>query len=320
MANGNGKKIEFIGDSPAARSVREQLEMVAVTDAIVLLCGETGTGKEVAAAIIHQLSLRSLEDFVGFNCAAITATLAEAELFGHERGAFTGATAQRIGSFETASRGTLFLDEVGEMPLELQPKFLRVLQEREFQRLGSSRTIRTDARLIAATNQDLEELAGQGKFRWDLFYRLNVFPIWLPPLRDRKTDIPLFAKHFLEDKSEISEEALEALMSYSWPGNVRQLRNTLERALIVAGKRKNILPQDILLGRQQQQNVPSVDVSPATVTLSAGFSLKATMEETEKNYIQRALILTKGNKTAAAELLGLQRGTLMKKLRVNKLQ
>jgi formate hydrogenlyase transcriptional activator len=228
---------EIIGKSDALRKVLQQVETVAPTDSTVLIYGETGTGKELIARAIHDLSSRVKNSFVKLNCAAIPTGLLESEMFGHERGAFTGAVAQRIGRFELAHRGTVFLDEIGEIPLELQPKLLRVLQEREFERLGSSRTLKSDARLIAATNRDLSAMVGDQKFRADLFYRLNVFPIQLPPLRDRREDIPVLVRHFVLQFARrmnraidtIPSETMSALVAYHWPGNIRELQNLIER-------------------------------------------------------------------------------------------
>jgi formate hydrogenlyase transcriptional activator len=233
---------EIIGESPALKRTLKQVEIVAPTDSTVLLLGETGTGKELIARAIHNLSFRRERILVKVNCAAIPTGLLESELFGHEKGAFTGAIAQRIGRFELANRGTMFLDEIGDIPLELQPKLLRVLQEREFERLGSTRTIHTDARLIAATNSDLREMVGQQKFREDLFYRLNVFPIYVPALRERWEDIPLLVNHFVQRFARrmnrtietIPAEAMAALTRYAWPGNIRELQNLIERAVIVS--------------------------------------------------------------------------------------
>jgi formate hydrogenlyase transcriptional activator len=230
----------FIGRSPAMRVVFDQIRMVAPTDSTVLICGETGTGKELVARAVHRLSARRAQAFLKCNCAALPAALLESELFGHEKGAFTGAVAQRAGRFEVANRGAIFLDEIGEVALELQPKLLRVLQEREFERLGSSRTIRTDVRLIAATNVDLPRMVAEKRFRADLYYRLNVFPIEVPPLRERPEDIPMLVRHFVRDAGHrlnrrtlwISPPAMDALVSHSWPGNIRELQNLIERALI----------------------------------------------------------------------------------------
>jgi formate hydrogenlyase transcriptional activator len=303
---------EIIGKSPALRNVLKQVETVAPTDSTVLIYGETGTGKELIARAIHDRSKRRAGTFVKLNCAAIPTGLLESELFGHERGAFTGAISQRIGRFELANHGTIFLDEIGEIPLELQPKLLRVLQEREFERLGNSRTLRTDARLIAATNRDLEAMAEENKFRPDLYYRLNVFPVLVPALRDRPEDIPLLVRHFVEqfarqmnrDIDTIPAETMEALTRYSWPGNIRELQSLIERAVILS-------PGNVL-------KVPLQDLkhrSASTITSSS-----QTLEETERSHILAVLEKTKwklSGPNGAAERLGLNRSTLqfrMKKL------
>jgi formate hydrogenlyase transcriptional activator len=248
---------EIIGRSRALGRVLREIETVAPTDSTVLITGETGSGKELVARAIHQLSTRRNHAFVKLNCAAIPTGLLESELFGHEKGAFTGAISQRIGRFELANRGTVFLDEVGEIPLELQPKLLRVLQEREFERLGSTRTLRTDARLIAATNRDLATLAQEQQFRQDLFYRLNVFPIAVPPLRDRRDDIPMLVRHFAQqfarrmkkNVEHISSDTMETLTRYDWPGNIRELQNLIERAVILSTGTTLEVPVSALSGR-----------------------------------------------------------------------
>jgi len=241
-ATGTHNFEEIVGTSAALTAVLKQVEVVAPTESTVLILGETGTGKELIARAIHAASSRSRRPFVKLNCAAIPTGLLESELFGHEKGAFTGAIAQRIGRFELADGGTVFLDEVGEIPLELQPKLLRVLQEREFERLGSTRTLRTDARLIAATNRELQKMVEQRKFREDLFYRLNVFPIYVPALRERSEDIPLLVNHFAQRFARrmnrtietIPAETMAALTRYPWPGNIRELQNLIERAVILS--------------------------------------------------------------------------------------
>jgi formate hydrogenlyase transcriptional activator len=297
---------EIIGHSAAIRAVLRNIETVADTDSTVLICGETGTGKELVARAIHERSSRGSNTFVKLNCAAIPTGLLESELFGHEKGAFTGAIMQRIGRFELANRGTAFLDEIGEIPLELQPKLLRVLQEREFERLGSTRTLRTDARLIAATNRDLEECVAKQAFRADLFYRLNVFPIHVPPLRDRSEDIPLLVRHFAQHFARrmnrtidaIPSETMDALIRHSWPGNIRELQNLIEHSVILshgptllvplAGLRSNAVPSQV--GAKQR-----------------------TMEEAEREHILATLKETKwtvsGPRGAAARL-GMNRSTL----------
>jgi formate hydrogenlyase transcriptional activator len=240
-AKSSAIKDEPIGSSQGLRRVWNSVDMVARTDSAVLIQGETGTGKELIARAIHEQSLRRSAPFVRLNCAAMPAGLIESELFGHERGAFTGALTQTTGRFHLAHQGTLFLDEIGDLPLELQPKLLRVLQEQEFERLGSTRTIRVDIRVVAATNQDLAQMVQERKFRADLFYRLNVFPIVLPPLRDRPDDIPLLAQHFMDrfarrmnkDLNHIPNDVMEILRLHDWPGNIRELQNFIERAVIM---------------------------------------------------------------------------------------
>jgi formate hydrogenlyase transcriptional activator len=301
---------EIIGESAALRQVLGQVETVAPTDSTVLVYGETGTGKELVARAIHNLSLRRSSAFVKLNCAAIPTGLLESELFGHEKGAFTGAVAQRIGRFELAHRGTIFLDEVGEVPLELQPKLLRVLQEREFERLGSPRTLRTDTRLIAATNRDLASLVEQEKFRSDLFYRLNVFPVQVPPLRERLDDIPVLVRHFAQQYSRrmnktirtIPTQTMNALSSYHWPGNVRELQNVIERAVILS--RGPVL--NVALGELKRPRPPA---SPAVA---------GTLEEAEKKHILAVLEQTQwvvGGLNGAAARLGLNRSTLQFRMR-----
>jgi formate hydrogenlyase transcriptional activator len=248
---------EIVGSSSALRRVLKQVETVAPTDSNVLIYGETGSGKELIARAIHDLSARRTGTFVKLNCAAIPTGLLESELFGHEKGAFTGAVAQRIGRFELANRGTIFLDEIGEIPLELQPKLLRVLQEREFERLGSSRTLRSDARFIAATNRDLSDMVEKHEFRADLYYRLNVFPIQVPPLRDRPEDIPVLVRHFVQQFARrmnrkiesIPAENMNALQRYSWPGNIRELQNLIERAVILSSGPLLQVPMEELKAR-----------------------------------------------------------------------
>jgi len=304
---------EVVGKSPALRRVLRNAETVAPTDSTVLICGETGTGKELIARAIHNLSPRRSKAFVKLNCAAIPTGLLESELFGHEKGAFTGAIAQRIGRFELADGGSIFLDEVGEIPVELQTKLLRVLQEREFERLGSGRTLRTDARLIAATNRDLATLVEEKKFRADLFYRLNVFPVHMPPLHERPEDIPLLVRQFVEHYARrmkrtietIPSETMEALTRYAWPGNVRELQNLMERAVILS-------PGPVLrvpLGDLDTRAAAGTPRGPAQ-----------TLEDAERAHIVATLTDTNwvvaGARGAAARL-GMNRSTLqfrMKKL------
>jgi len=314
---------QVIGNSASLRRVLKHVETVAPTDSTVLIYGETGTGKELIARGIHDLSPRQSKPFVKLNCAAIPAGLLESELFGHERGAFTGAIAQRIGRFEVANGGTIFLDEIGEIPLELQTKLLRVLQEREFERLGSSRTLRTDARLIAATNRDLEAMVSDQKFRSDLFFRLNVFPVHVPPLRERQGDIPLLVRHFTQQFSRrmrkvietIPSAAMDALNRYHWPGNIRELQNVIERAVIIStGPALNIDVSDLKFPKSSPPAEQSASPAPANG------ALHYVLEETERQQILQALKesnwVVAGPNGAAAHL-GMKRSTLQ--LRMHKL-
>ena len=310
---------EIIGQSASLRKILQQVATVAPTDSAVLLCGETGTGKELIARAIHNLSNRRERTLVKLNCAAIPTGLLESELFGHEKGAFTGAIAQRIGRFEVANKGTLLLDEVGEIPLDLQPKLLRVLQEHEFERLGSSRTIKTDARLIAATNVDLPQMVAEKKFRSDLYYRLNVFPIMIPPLRERVDDIPLLIGYFTQKHSlrmnkridKIPKGTVDALCGYPWPGNVRELENFMERSVILSSGVELQAP----LG-ELKTTTTTTSSSPVTQTAPGPKSL----EDVERQHIAEILEQTRGvigGKGGAAEILGLPTSTLrnrMKKL------
>jgi len=299
---------EIVGQSRALRANLKQVETVAPTDSTVLIYGETGTGKELLARAIHNLSPRRAGTFVKLNCAAIPTGLLESEMFGHEKGAFTGAIAQRIGRFELAHRGTIFLDEVGEIPLELQTKLLRVLQEREFERLGSSRTIRTDARLVAATNRELAVMVEERQFRADLYYRLNVFPITVPPLRERREDIPLLVRYFVQQNARrmnrritsIPAETMEALVRYHWPGNIRELANFIERAVI--------LSPGATLHAPARELKRASGGGVATVTLAAA----------EREAIERALRESGGKvggADGAAARLGMKRTTLQAKMR-----
>jgi formate hydrogenlyase transcriptional activator len=264
---------DIVGESSSLRVVLKHVETVAPTESTVLICGETGTGKELIARALHDLSPRRDRTFVKLNCAAIPMGLLESELFGHEKGAFTGAIAQKIGRFELANGGTLFLDEVGDIPLELQPKLLRVLQEQEFERLGSNRTIRVDVRLIAATNRDLGQMVAEARFRSDLYYRLNVFPITIPPLRERPDDIPRLVRHFTHRFARrmgrriesIPTATMESLSCYPWPGNVRELQNVIERAVILSsGKSLQVPLSDLqLLTQPSEPNVAAVTLLDA---------------------------------------------------------
>jgi formate hydrogenlyase transcriptional activator len=301
---------EIVGESPSLRRVLKELETVAPTDATVLILGETGTGKELIARAIHRLSARRERTFVKLNCAAIPGGLLESELFGHEKGAFTGAISQKIGRLELAHQGTLFLDEVGDIPLELQPKLLRALQEKEFERLGSTRTIPVDVRLIAATNRDLAQMVQGRQFRSDLYYRLKVFPILVPPLRDRPEDIPILVHYFVQRHAQrmrkqidsIPPEAIEALRRWHWPGNVRELENLMERAVI--------------LSRGPVLRVPLAELTPSAGAESA--PSPTTLEAAEREHILRVLRETKGviaGPNGAAARLGLKRTTLNFKMR-----
>ncbi len=315
---------EIVGNSEPLRRVLQEIETVAPADSTVLIYGETGTGKELIARALHNLSSRKSNAFVKLNCAAIPTGLLESELFGHEKGAFTGAITQRVGRFELANRGTIFLDEIGEIPLELQPKLLRVLQEREFERLGSSRTVRTDARLIAATNRDLKTMVEEQRFRSDLYYRLNVFPIRVPSLRERKEDIPQLVRHFVKEFSRrnqrvidtIPSETMQALVRYHWPGNIRELQNVIERAVIISrGPVLNVALAELT------PDVPSTSAPVVTSAKSASHeSLQEMLEETERNQILRALEEANGvvaGPNGAAARLGVKRSTLQ--LRMQKL-
>jgi DNA-binding NtrC family response regulator len=309
----------LIGKSPTMKRLFQLLETIAGTNSTILVTGETGTGKEVVARSIHQNSPRKSHRFVALNCSAIPETLLEAEIFGHVRGAFTGAIGNREGRLEQAHRGTLFLDEVGTMSAALQMKLLRVLQEREFERVGDSKTIKVDVRVIAATNSDLLRMVADGQFREDLYYRLNVIPVHIPPLRERRDDIPLLVQHFLEKfrgggspTVTVSQEAMRRLMSYAWPGNVRQLENATERAVAFGGSRGQIEAADLppeVAGAEP----PSVTASLALP--EEGVDLDAFVANIERELIQRSLERTGGNKGQAAKLLNLKRTTLVEKLK-----
>ncbi len=308
---------DIVGASRALREVLDLVRIVAPTNSTALIEGETGTGKELIARAIHEHSSRRDRSFVRLNCAAIPLGLLESELFGHERGAFTGAVARKVGRFETADRGTLFLDEIGDIPLELQAKLLRVLQEGEFERLGSTQTQRVDVRLVAATNRDLADMVSKKQFRSDLYYRLNVFPIAVPPLRDRLQDIPLLVEHFVKTFSEqmgkqireVPAEVMEALVSHSWPGNIRELQNFVERSVILS-------PGNVL-------RPPLVNLKKAAET---GSPEAITLEEAERNHIRKILEHTRwvvaGPRGAAARL-GIKRSKLyfrMQKLGISRTQ
>ena len=310
----------MVGKSAPMRELYQLIDMVAPTTATVLIAGETGTGKEMVARAIHQSSLRRQHRFVAINCSAIPEPLLEAELFGHVRGAFTGAVGSREGRLEQADRGTLVLDEIGTMPASLQMKLLRVLQEREFERIGDSRTVKVDVRVVAATNADLPRMVKEGRFREDLFYRLNVVAMQLPPLRERVEDIPLLVARFIdtlqprEDGREpivVSQDAMRRLMADQWPGNVRQLQNVIERALALGGGRRSIEVEDL---------PPELRDEPSPMTAipqlaEAGVDLPRLVGELERHLIGQALARTAGNRGAAARLLGLKRTTLVEKIK-----
>jgi formate hydrogenlyase transcriptional activator len=302
---------DIVGKSAALQKVLEQIAIVAPTDSTVLLHGETGTGKELIARAIHNLSSRRDRPFVRMNCAAIPSGLLESELFGHEKGAFTGALMQRRGRFELADHGSLFLDEIGDISLELQPKLLRAVQEQEFERLGSAKTIHVDVRMIAATHRDLTAMIREGKFREDLFYRLNVFPIEIPPLRERREDVPLLINYFVSKLSRqmgkkiksIPKRAMEVLTNCPWKGNVRELANFLERAVI--------------LTRGEELEVPIAELSP-TSEMSVASSSTSSFRQAESTVILEALRAASGRiagKGGAADRLGLKRTTLQNKIR-----
>ena len=301
---------ELIGCSMGLKRVTNAVHMVARTDSAVLIQGETGTGKELVARAVHEQSLRRNGPFVKLNCAAMPAGLMESELFGHERGAFTGAVAQTMGRFQLAHHGTLFLDEIGDLPLELQPKLLRVLQEQEFERLGSARTIRVDVRVVAATNQNLEQMVRDRQFRADLFYRLNVFPIMLPPLRERQDDIPLLVRHFVDQfarrmnkpVSHIPSGVMDTLRLHPWPGNIRELENCIERAMIMSSGPELRLSSGELQPRMTSQSCSGI----------------RTLADAERDHILNVLEQASGvvgGRGGAAARLGVARTTLIYKMR-----
>ena len=303
---------EIVGDSAALRRVLKQVETVAPADSTVLIRGETGTGKELIARALHELSPRRDRTFVKLNCAAIPTGLLESELFGHEKGAFTGAISQKVGRFELAHQGTLFLDEVGDIPPELQPKLLRALQEQEFERLGSTRTVRVDVRLVAATNRDLAQMVADGRFRNDLYYRLNVFPVVLPPLRERREDIPMLVRHFIQRFARrmgrriesIPASVMDALVCYHWPGNIREMQNIIERAVILSP------------GRSLRVHLG--DLQPAATEAQAPAGEPVTLADAEREHILGVLHETGwvvGGPKGAAARLGMKRSTLQKKMK-----
>ncbi len=314
---------QIIGDAPALREVLQKVEQVAPTGSTVLLRGETGTGKELVAHAIHINSTREDKPFVRVNCAALAQGVLESELFGHEKGAFTGAAARRPGRFELADGGTLFLDECGDIPPEVQVKLLRVLQEREFERVGGTETVRVDVRVVSATHRNLEELITQGKFREDLYYRLNVFPIQLPPLRDRLDDLPRLVEHFVGKFNRVTgktvrgfdQSALAAMAQYAWPGNVRELENVVERAIIVA-RGPEVTAADLDFGRRAQGATPAAPVPVA----AGGRPMQARLQEQERAEIVAAIERNQGNIAQAARQLGINRSTLYYRLRKHGLE
>jgi len=314
--DGNPRRFEqIIGNSPALEAVLEQVEQVAPTDSTVLILGETGTGKELISRAIHNLSMRCGRPFIKLNCAAIPFDLLESELFGHEKGAFTGAIAQKIGRFESADKGTLFLDEVGDIPLALQPKLLRVLQEQEFERLGGTRTHQVDVRLVAATHRNLADMVKRNEFRSDLYYRLNVFPIPLPPLRERREDIPALVEHYVEiyarrmgrQIEHIPPETMSALTSYQWPGNIRELQNFIERSVILTSGNALHPPLETLRSAAEPESLGPI-----------------TLEDAERDHIRKTLEQTRwvvAGPNGAAARLGIKRSTLyfrMQKLGISR--
>ncbi len=315
IAESNREEI-LIGDSPAMQDVYKTVGRVARSDATVLVLGETGTGKELVATVMHRNSTYASGPLIKVNCASLPETLLESELFGHEKGAFTGAVAQRKGRFELANKGTIFLDEVGEMTLNTQKKLLRVIQEREFERVGGTTTIKVDTRVIAATNKDLSREIEAGNFREDLYYRLNVISIELPPLRERHSDIPLLVEHFLHKHrygrstapARISQEAMAKLLDHDWPGNVRELENAVERAVIMA--RGGIIAADHITFPGQETRRP-IEVTQA---IADGMTLDAFLKEMESRYLREALRQANGNPTVAASLIGLDANEMQRRI------
>lgn len=314
------KESEIIGTSKPMRQLKEQIAIAAPTSGWVLITGENGTGKELVARAIHHLSKRRIKPFIEVNCAAIPEELIESELFGHEKGAFTGATTQRKGKFDLAHEGTLFLDEIGDMSLKTQAKVLRILQERKFERVGGNRTIEVDVRVIAATNKDLAEEIGRGNFREDLYYRLNVLPFHVPPLRERTEDIPLLVSHFLEyfcskesrENKQMTVNAMEALQNYPWPGNVRELKNTIER-LVIMTPQQEISEQQLptgILSRHESVGRPHY----ATATSESG-TFREAREEFERDFILQKLEENDWNVSRTAEVIEIERSNLHRKIK-----
>jgi DNA-binding NtrC family response regulator len=313
----------LVGSSRALMRTAERVRLVGPRRSTVLITGETGTGKELVARAIHQAGARAHLPMVTVNAAALPEHLLEAELFGHVKGAFTGALQARVGRFEQAHRSTLFLDEIGDLPLDVQTKLLRFLQEREFERIGSSETVRVDVRLVAATNVDLEKRVRQGEFREDLFYRLNVVQVVMPALRERLEDVPLLAQHFVEKicrqeeipPRRVTPEAMTRLRGYHWPGNVRQLENAVESAIALSGERTLLTPRDFPLTASPLHALPAARLPPGIAVPDAGLDFDRTVGGIERQILEEALRKAGGNKTAAAGMLGLKRTTLAAKLK-----
>jgi DNA-binding NtrC family response regulator len=313
----------LVGESAAMQRVIETIRLVGPRRCTVLIAGESGTGKELVARAIHMASPRAHQNLVAVNCTALPEHLLEAEMFGHTKGAFTGAVTARVGCFEKAHKGTLFLDEIADMPLEMQAKLLRVLQDREFQRLGSSEVIKVDVRVIAASNVNLLDRVRQGRFREDLYYRLNVVPLQLPALREREGDVPLLVYHLVQKiclregipLRRLAPDTLESLRACSWPGNVRQLENAVEMAIALCGDRDILYPRDLGMAEPVTRKVVSIDARTPSAPLSQGVDFDTAVTRFQLSMLQQALSQTGGNKTAAAELLGMKRTTLIMKLR-----
>lgn len=316
---------QIIGSSPVMEKVSEEVRKVAPTDATVLLLGESGTGKELFARAIHSLSKRAKGPFIAINCAAIPDTLLENELFGHEKGSFTGAVSRQLGKFELSDGGTIFLDEIGELSKDVQSKVLRVLQEKEFERIGGSSTIKVNVRILCASNQDLKKAVEEGRFREDLFFRINIFPITIPPLRYRTSDIPLLAEHFLnkyskefgKKKQKIHPEAIKKLTNYGWPGNVRELENTIERAIILA-KKDFIMPEDIFISEEMDYKISPIDLFNLPDDLQKATQIL--IQEIEIHKIKNTLEKTKNNIEEAAKILNISSKTLRKKIKNYKIE
>ncbi|MFL6415258.1 MAG: sigma-54 interaction domain-containing protein [Bryobacteraceae bacterium] len=317
----------LIGQSSAMQQLCEVIELIAAKRVTVLISGETGTGKEVVARAIHAASNRSSQAMVAVNCTALPSSLVESELFGHAKGAFTGAHSDRVGRFEQAHRGTIFLDEIGDLPLEAQAKLLRVLQQQEFERVGASETIRVDVRVIAASNVELDKAVEERRFREDLFYRLNVVPLHIPALRERREDIPLLVQCFLEKTrssesaapKRVSDEALDFLMRQDWPGNVRQLEHTVQMAFVLSGDRNLLGAQDFILRGREQARLQRAAMNPDSPSVTIGpegLDFDLAVGNFERSLLNQALVLSRGNKARAADLLRIKRTTLVAKMKV----